>query len=61
MFREVADIQMLEARIAEMEKELEQFTADGARVDKFIALVRKYTKFEELTNSMLHELAENTK
>jgi len=45
----------LEARIAESEKELEQFAEDGAKADKFIALVRKYTKFEELTPAMLHE------
>jgi hypothetical protein len=41
-----------------MEKELEQFTADGARADRFIALVRKYTTFEELTNSMLTEFVD---
>jgi hypothetical protein len=45
----------LETRIAEAEKELEQFAEDGAKADKFIALVRKYTSFEELTPAMLHE------
>ena len=45
----------LEARIVEAEKELAQFAEDGNRADKFIALVRKYTDFEELTGSMLHE------
>ena len=45
----------LETRIAEVEKELAQFAEDGDRADKFIALVRKYTGFEELTGSMLHE------
>ena len=45
----------LETRIAETEKELAQFAEDGAKADKFIALVRKYTDFEELTGAMLHE------
>jgi hypothetical protein len=45
----------LEARIAESERELAQFADDGAKADKFIALVRKYTSFEELTPAMLHE------
>ncbi|MDR1321704.1 MAG: DUF4368 domain-containing protein [Gracilibacteraceae bacterium] len=45
----------LEARIAEAAKELAQFAEDGAKADKFIALVRKYTSFEELTPAMLNE------
>jgi len=48
----------LEARIAESEKELTQFAEDGAKADKFIALVRKYTNFEELTPKMLNEYVE---
>lgn len=45
----------LEARITEVEKELAQFEIDSNRADKFIALARKYTGFEELTPSMLSE------
>jgi hypothetical protein len=45
----------LETRIAECEKELAQFAEDGAKADKFIALIRRYTSFEELTPAMLHE------
>jgi hypothetical protein len=45
----------LESCIAESERELAQFAEDGAKADKFIALVRKYTGFEELTPAMLHE------
>jgi hypothetical protein len=41
--------------IAECEKELAQFAEDGAKADKFIALVRKHTGFEELTPGMLAE------
>ncbi|GHV11577.1 recombinase [Clostridia bacterium] len=45
----------LEMRIAENERELAQFAEDSNRADKFIALVRKYTDFEELTPVMLQE------
>jgi hypothetical protein len=45
----------LETRISEAEKELAVFAEDGKRADKFIALVRRYTDFEELTPKMLHE------
>ena len=48
----------LEARIAESEKELAQYTEDGLKAEKFIALVRKYTSFEELTPAMLNEYVE---
>jgi DNA invertase Pin-like site-specific DNA recombinase len=48
----------LEARVAEGEKELAQFAEDGMKADKFIALVRKYTNFEELTPGMLHEFVD---
>jgi hypothetical protein len=50
-----AEQEALESRIAEVEKELAQFAEDGVKADKFIALVRKYTSFEELTPAMLHE------
>jgi hypothetical protein len=36
----------LEVRVAESEKELAQFADDNVKADKFIALVRKYTSFE---------------
>jgi hypothetical protein len=45
----------LEARISGVEKELARFSEESAKADKFIALVRKYTSFEELTPAMLHE------
>ncbi len=47
--------ELLEARIAESERELAEFTEDSTKANKFIALVRKYTNFEELTPAMLHE------
>ena len=53
-----AEQETLEARIAEAETELAQFNEDGMRADKFIALVRKYTSFEELTPQMLNEYVE---
>jgi hypothetical protein len=48
----------LEARIAESEKELAQFAEVGMKAEKFIALVRRYTSFEELTPKMLNELVD---
>ena len=37
-----------------MAAELEAFRADSERADKFIELVRKHTRFEELTTPMIH-------
>jgi len=48
----------LETDIAEMQKELDNFTADNIKVDKFIALVKRSTIFTELTTSMLNEFVE---
>lgn len=45
----------LKAKNAELQTELDEYTADNDRVDKFLALIRKYTRFEELTNYMLNE------
>jgi len=48
----------LETDIADMQKELDNFTADNIKVDKFIALVKRSTIFTELTTSMLNEFVE---
>ena len=48
----------LEKRIAESEKELAQYSEDSMKAEKFIALVRKYTSFKELTPQMLNEYIE---
>ena len=48
----------LRAENATLQSELDSFTADGERADKFIALVRRYTRFEELTNAMIHEFVD---
>jgi hypothetical protein len=45
----------LNAKNAEMQAELDEFNADGEKVDGFIKLVKKYTEFEELTTAMLNE------
>ena len=50
--------EMLEVRITEAEKELAEFDEDSAKADKFIALVRKYTSFTELTPMTLNEFVE---
>jgi hypothetical protein len=43
---------------AGLQAEVDGFEADGARADKFIALVRKYTVFEELTPAMINEFVD---
>jgi DNA invertase Pin-like site-specific DNA recombinase len=45
----------LESKNAEMQSELDAFNADSEKVDSFVALVRSYTNFEELTTPMLYE------
>jgi hypothetical protein len=45
----------LETQNAEMQSELDAFTADNEKLDSFIGLVKKYTEFEELTTAMLNE------
>ena len=48
----------LEQSMNRLQSELDSFTADTARVDKFINLVKKYTDFSELTPQMLIEFIE---
>jgi DNA invertase Pin-like site-specific DNA recombinase len=48
----------LEQSIIKLQSELDSFTADSAKVDKFINLVKKYTDFSELTPQMLIEFIE---
>ena len=45
----------LKAKIAEMQTELDAFSADNENTDKFLQLVRRYTNFEELTPAVLNE------
>jgi DNA invertase Pin-like site-specific DNA recombinase len=42
----------------EMKAELDSFENDSIRADKFIELVRKYTRIEELTTPMINEFIE---
>jgi DNA invertase Pin-like site-specific DNA recombinase len=53
--QELADIK---AQTAAMQTELDEFSANNAKPDNFIALIRKYTHFEELTTPMINELVE---
>lgn len=48
----------LEKVIAEDQSELDAFNADTARVDRFLALARKYTDFTELTTPMINEFVD---
>jgi hypothetical protein len=45
----------LETKNAEMQAELDAFTADNEKVENFIGLVKKHTEFTELTTAMLNE------
>jgi hypothetical protein len=42
----------------ELQAELNAFNADNVRADKFVELVRKYTRFEELNTPMINEFIE---
>jgi DNA invertase Pin-like site-specific DNA recombinase len=41
-----------------LQAELDAFNSDSERADKFIAIVRKYTRFEELTAQMILEFVD---
>jgi DNA invertase Pin-like site-specific DNA recombinase len=45
----------LETENVTLQSEVTAFEQDGARADRFIEIVRKYTEFEELTSAMLLE------
>ena len=48
----------LKARIVELEAELKQSQEAAVNVEKFMAVVRKHTSFEELTPTLLREFVE---
>jgi hypothetical protein len=48
----------LDRQITGLMAGLERYEDDGERANKFIAIVRKYTDFSELTASMLNEFVE---
>lgn len=45
----------LEKATDELRAELDDFDSDSVRVDKFMELTRRYTRFDELTPAMLNE------
>jgi len=52
------ELNALKTKNAELQAEIDEFTADNDKVDKFLALVRKYTRFEELTPAMINEFVD---
>jgi len=48
----------LKTQISTLQSELDTFKYDNEKADNFIALVRKYTRFEELETPMLNEMVE---
>lgn len=53
--KEQADLELL---IEDLQSGLEQYEEDSDKADKFVALVRKYTDFADLTPAMLNEFVE---
>jgi DNA invertase Pin-like site-specific DNA recombinase len=45
----------LKEQNAEIQKELDAFTADSVKADKYVELVRRFTNFEELTPAIIYE------
>jgi hypothetical protein len=41
-----------------MQSEIDAFNEDNQKADKFVSLVGKYTRFEELTTPMINEFVE---
>ena len=48
----------LETEIEDLKAQIDSFNEDSAKADKFIAVVRRYTDFTELTTPMLNECIE---
>lgn len=48
----------LETEIADLKAQIDSVNEDSAKADKFIAVVRRYTDFTELTTPMLNEFIE---
>ena len=48
----------LETEIEDLKAQIDSFNEDSAKADKFIAVVRRYTNFTELTTPMLNEFIE---
>jgi len=48
----------LKSQITSLQSELDTLDADNAKADNFIALVQRYTRFEELTTPMLNEMVD---
>ena len=48
----------LKAKNVQLQSELDAFNADNSKADKFISLVQKYTRFEELTPVIINEFVD---
>lgn len=48
----------LESEIEDLQTQIDSFNEDSTKADKFIAVVRRYTDFTELTTPMLNEFIE---
>jgi len=53
-----AEQQELKQRNADLQTELDSYEADSVKADNFIALVKRYTSFTELTPSIINEFVD---
>ena len=52
------EITTTKAQNAELQTELDKINSEKDKTEKFLKLIRKYTRFEELTTPMLNELVD---
>ena len=52
------EIAALKSQNVKLQSDLDEINTDKDRTDKFLALIRRYTHFEELTTPMLNEFVE---
>ncbi|MCL1852820.1 MAG: recombinase family protein [Peptococcaceae bacterium] len=52
------ELSTLKSQNAKLQSELDEYNTENNKTDKFLALIRKYTHFEELTNAMINELVD---
>jgi len=52
------ELSSLKTENAQLQSELNGFNSEIDRTDKFLALIRKYTHFEELTSAMINEFVD---
>ena len=52
------ELSAIKSQNVKLQAELNEFNTEHDNTEKFLALIRKYTNFEELTNSMINEFVD---